>query len=216
MKKYPVSLMASLSFFSLAVFFANNLSAAELTPYRGEPPFIVLSDAERGKLERFEAVYPAITDEGNTGGGQAMFRVKADPQIIWDVIADFSNYPKFNKDLQKTEYYKPKQGNFVYVKFAATKFFYTVNWHVKHNYPMIKKGWGTWELDKSQTNDLSECIGFWRVEQVPGTNFADVSYSVNLASDGAILNLFKAMLIKEGVQKATQWVKNEAEKRAGN
>jgi Polyketide cyclase / dehydrase and lipid transport len=216
MKKHPFSLMSRLSFFSLAVLLANNLNAAELMPYRGEPPRIALTDAERVRLEKFEPVYPSITDDGNAGGGQAMFRVKADPETIWGVIADFPNYPTFNKDLQKADYYKPRQGNFFYVRFAATKFFYTVNWHVKHNYPMMKKGWGTWELDKKQANDLSECIGFWRVDQVPGTNYTDVSYSVNLASDGVILNLFKGMLIKEGVQKATQWVKNEAEKRARN
>ncbi len=218
MKKHPFSLVISFSLFSLITFFGKNLNAAEttLTPYRGEPPHVVLSDAERVKLEKFEPVYPPITDEGNTGGGQAMFRVKADPQTIWEVISDFPNYPKFNKDLQQSDYYKPKQGNFLYVKFSASKFFVTVNWHVKHNYPMMAKGWGTWELDKSQKNDLSECIGFWRIDRVPGTNYSDVSYSVNLASEGFLLNLFKSMLIKEGVQKATQWVKKEAENRAGN
>ncbi len=214
MKKHSLSLVVS--FFCLAVFLGVNLNAAELTPYRGEPPQIVLTEAEHAKLEKFESVYPPITDEGNTGGGQAVFRVKADPQTIWDVIGDFPNYPKYNKDLQQSDYYKPKQGNFLYVKFSASKLFVTVNWHVKHNYPMIKKGWGTWELDKSQKNDLSECIGFWRVEQVPGTNYSDISYSVNLASEGFFLNLFRSMLIKEGVQKATQWVKKEAERRTGN
>ncbi|MDA0712811.1 MAG: SRPBCC family protein [bacterium] len=192
---------------------AAQLFADNITSYQGEPPRIALSPSEKAKLERFESVYPPVTDEGNSGGGQAVFRVKANPQTVWAVIADFPNYTKYNADLSSADYYKPKQRDFYFVKFVAKKFFVTVNWHVKHNYPMLKKGWGTWELDKSQKNDLTECVGFWRVDPVPGTNYSDVSYSINLASDGFFLNLFKDMLISEGVKKATQWVKKEAERR---
>jgi len=198
--------------FLLIAFVGANALAA-IMPYRGEPPHIELSATQRAQLEKFEPVYPPITDEGNSGGGQVVFRVKAPPAVVWDVINDFPNYPKYNGDVYSSEYYSPKQGNFIYVKFVAKKFFVTVNWHVKHNYPGFKKGWGTWQLDKSKENDLTECVGFWRVDPVPGTNYSDVSYSVNLASDGFFLNLFKGMLISEGVKKATQWLKKEAENR---
>lgn len=192
---------------------SGQLLADSYANYVGEPPRITLSGSEKNKLENFEAVYPPVTDKGNSGGGQAVFRVKAKPETVWAVIADFPNYATYNKDLSSADYYKPKQRDFYFVKFVAKKFFVTVTWHVKHNYPMLKKGWGTWSLDKSQKNDLSECVGFWRVDAVPGTDYSDVSYSINLASDGFFLNLFKDMLISEGVKKATEWVIKEAESR---
>lgn len=191
---------------------------AEMTPYIGEPPRITLTDpSDIRKLENFEPVYPPVVDDGNAGGAQAVFRVKATAKTIWDVISDFPNYPRYNGDVKESAYYAPKQGDNLFVKFKAGPWLYPVTWYVKHNYPMIKKGWGTWELDKTQDNrDLTECIGFWRVDPVPGNpNYSDVSYSVNLEGSGFVLNLLKPMLVSSGVKKATQWVKAEAERRAG-
>lgn len=194
----------------------SSLSAfSALQGYRGEPPRIPLTAADMQNLAQFKPVYPPIVDQGNGGGGQAVFRVKAPANVVWAVISDFPNYTRYNPDLSEASYYRPKMGDNMFVKFIAGPFIYRVTWHVKHNYPMGRLGWGTWELDKSENNDLTECIGFWRVDPVPGTNHSDVSYSVNLEGSGVILNWLRPMLIKTGVQKATQWVKDEAQRRVG-
>jgi hypothetical protein len=217
-KRFTASLPSVLAATALLMACGTEPAKAEMRPYVGEPPRIVLTDAaDIQKLENFEPVYPPVVDDGNAGGAQAVFRVKGPAKMVWDVIADFPNYTKYNSDVSESSYYKAKQGDNIFVKFKAGPWLYPVTWYVKHNYPMLKKGWGTWELDKTQDNrDLKECIGFWRVDPVAGNpNYSDVSYSVNLEGSGFVLNLLRSMLVSSGVKKATQWVKAEVERRSG-
>ena len=126
------------------------------------------------------------------------------------------NYPKYNSDVVESTYYRPKMGPHYFVKFVAGPWLYRVSWHINHNFPIGQANWGTWELDKNEKNDITDCIGFWRVDPVPGNpNLSDVSYSVNLEGGGFVLNMLKPILISSGVQKATQWLKDEAQRRVG-
>ena len=84
----------------------------------------------------------------------------------------------------------------------------------------MKKGWGTWTLDYSKKSALDDSVGFWRVSSVKGNpKLSQVTYGVNFKIDAGgfpafLVDIIRNMMLKDGVTKATQWVKKYSERRA--
>jgi hypothetical protein len=185
-----------------------------LKPYEGAPPVVTISAEQEAKLAKGKAIYPPPAEAGEAGGGaMAIFRVNAPANTVWDVIANFDQYKGWVDGVVDIKRYKPNSGDNIFIQFTVGKWFSpNYIYHVIHNYPMSKTGWGTWTLDTSVKNDFQSCRGFWRVMPVKDNpNQSDVIYSVDLRASGPIMKLFKPLLLKSGVRDASSWVKKQAE-----
>jgi hypothetical protein len=180
--------------------------------YVGEPPEIKLSESQLKQVNAGQTAYTQ-TSKDNGGSAVAIFKVNASPDRVRKIIADFDSYPKWIDSLKGIKVYK-REGDKVFVEFnvEVTKFLITskYTYFIEHNFPIEKKGWGTWKLDYSRHSDLDESVGFWRVDPVEGNpNQSLVYYSCELRI-GGFLNLLKGFIIDEGLKEATQWVKKAA------
>jgi len=191
----------------------KNETADELSAYKGAPPVLHLTSEQKEILSSGKPVYPPpVEDEKNGGSGIAIFIVDAPLQFVWQVIERFDQYPNWVDGVKKTEMYKPSHGDMVYIKFTVGKWFTPAyEYHIIHNFPKAKTGYGTWSLDTAQKNDLTGCRGFWRVSALKDNpNKSVVEYSVELRTDGFILNLVRPILLSNGVKDATSWVSKQA------
>ena len=160
-----------------------------------------------------------MTDQGEQG--LAIFRVRASNKVIWSVLHDFEKYDDWVSDLSKTEIYKT-EGNNIYVSFESSHWLLGSNkWFVKHTYPSLSlseselkiNNWGIWTLDYQRRSDFKDSVGYWQVLPVAGkVDQHDVIYSINLALYN-VPEFIKKRVVKNGLKKATQWVKTQAESR---
>lgn len=191
-----------------------------LEPYLEKPESIQLSEKEKQKLARFKPVYKKmITQQGEHG--LAVFRVAASKQVIWSVLHDFQFYADWVDDLSDTEVYK-REKNDIYVRFDSSHWLLgNSTWYVKHSYPApdlteqeyAEQNWGSWTLDYQHRSDFNDSVGFWQILPVPGQPYHhDVVYSIALSLNNTPA-FIKNHVIKNGLKTATQWVKQQAEKR---
>ena len=99
------------------------LHLACLATHPDAPPNILLTPEQKELLMKGKPVYPPIVDKGDGGAGVAVFKVNAPAEIVWKVISQFDQYPKWVDGVKKTEFYKPAQGDHIYVKFIVGKWF---------------------------------------------------------------------------------------------
>jgi hypothetical protein len=142
----------------------------------------------------------------------AIFKVNANPDIVWATIQDFPSYPKWIDEVKKCEIYK-KDGGKIDVDFVIKSFPVTVEYYIHHDYDLQNR-WGTWTLDYSRNSDLDDSVGFWRVNSVDGNpNQSIVEYSVDIALKGWLPGFVRDILVDKGLKQATNWVKVQSEKK---
>lgn len=190
-----------------------------LSPYTAAPKAIVLTQKEQAKLASFKPVYKKWTIDQRRRG-VAIFRVEASSEAIWSVIRGFTQYPLWVKALKKTDIYQ-QDGNIIYVRFDASHWLLgKTTWYVKHDFPAPildgqgeQRNWGSWTLDYQHRSDFNDSVGFWQVIPVEGNpQLNDVIYSVDLSLKNAPA-FIRNSAIKKGLKTATQWVREQAEKR---
>jgi len=165
---------------TLFLLLASITAYAALEPY-GEPPKVELTAEQKAKLEKGELVFweksEDLPNKQFYKEGTAAFRVHATPEKIWKVIGDFSKYPEWAYKVGGTKDYKPSQDDKYYIEFKAEVI--GKKYYIEHDFPMAKKGYGTWKTDPTQKSDcVLDTVGFWRVEPVkdhPGQS--DVFYT---------------------------------------
>ena len=188
-----------------------------LSAYTGAPPRVTLTPEE---LERLAAGKPVLkqtqtaSGEGAAGRGVSVQDIHAEPAIIWDRILDYAAYPKMVDNVKTCEVYA-REGEHIKVHFIIGAPLISIEYFIDHIYRPAE-GWMTWRLDYSRTSDFDDTVGFWRVEALPDKpGWSRVYYSVELKAAGwvppALENAFATM----GLNKATSWVKREAEAKAG-
>lgn len=168
--------------FVLALFFSLLASAQvkTLEPY-GDNPKLELTPEQREKLEKGELVFWEKSEEWPDKqfykDGAAAFRVNATPEKVWKVIGDFNKYPDWAYKVGSAKEYKSSHDDKYYVEFKAQVV--GKKYYIEHDFPMLKKGYGTWKTDKTQKSDcVLDTVGFWRVDPVKGNpNESDVYYS---------------------------------------
>lgn len=177
--------------------------------YDGEPPTVALTAAETVQINAGTPVYKQ-TQEGNGGKAVAVFKVNAPATTIWKVLSDFDNYTKHISNLHSSKVYK-KDGDKIFAEFTIKVWPTTTTYYIEHNFPMEKKGYGTWKLDYSRLSDLDDSVGFWRVTPVAGhPDQSLVYYSVDVRIKG-LLSFIKGFIVDKGLKEATQWVKVASE-----
>jgi len=174
------------------------------------PKPTVLTKEEKATLESGEAVRRQV--KGDSGGrGIAIMDVKASPDKIWNTILDYSKYPNWINDLEKTKIYggTPEAG--YNVEFELGVFGMEIIYYIDHDFHP-SKGMLTWNLDYSRESDIDDSTGYWLVFPVPERpGFTRVEYSVDLRLKGWVPGIVENMLAKKGLVLATSWVKQQAE-----
>lgn len=196
----------------------------KLKPYAGEPPQITLNDTEKQVLAKGKPVFKNIDrgelpDGTKSGGAVAVFKVSAPQSLVWSVLSSFPLYPRWVGPLTKTKVYGKKTGadktsREILVEMRLQKWPVDKTYFVRHNYPVGGRNWGTWTLDYDKASEIDDLVGFWRVEADPDNKkHSIVSYSVDIMMKEGFLDWFRGMIIDNSLSDATQWVKEQAEKR---
>src|SRR3989338_3150693 len=165
-----------------ALFFSCLICAEpkRLEPY-GDNPKLELTPEQKARVEKGELVFWEKSEDWPNKQyykeGASIFRINASPEKVWQVIGDFSKYSDWAYKVGSTKEYKPTHGDHYYVEFKAQLI--GKKYYIEHDFPMIKKGYGTWKTDHSQKNDcVLDTVGFWRVDPVKDNpNESDVYYS---------------------------------------
>ena len=88
-----------------------------------------------------------------------------------------------------------------------------VEWFIRHVLN-TDKGYVTWTLDYDRESDLDDSIGYWRVSpSKKDPNVTRVEYSVNIRLRGWVPAFIKKILVDQGLEDATSWVKVQSETR---
>lgn len=180
-----------------------------LAPKFTDPKPSDLTPAEEAGLLKGEAVRKQVRYE--TGGrGIAIQDVHADAAKVWVTILDFPAYPSWIDRLQDCEIYR-RDGNDIFVRFDLSVLGMSVEYFIKHKYQPTK-GAMTWELDYTRKSDLDDSTGYWLVYPAPGHDgYTRVEYTVDLRLSGWVPGMIEDMLANQGLEKATTWVKKQAE-----
>ena len=187
----------------------------KLKPYPRSPPALTLSAADHATLAAGRPVRRQTEGEGG-GRGLAVFFVAADKDTVWRTIEDFSSYPRFIPEVKACEVYK-RDGRQIDVKFALKSFGIGVDYFIRHDFDR-ERGVGTWTLDYDRQSDLDDSVGFWRVTPLSQPEGApprtQVEYSVDIALKGFVPGFVRSILVDNGLEQATSWVKKHSEDRA--
>jgi ribosome-associated toxin RatA of RatAB toxin-antitoxin module len=188
-----------------------------LSAYAGAPPRVELTAADLEKLAQGKSVLKqtqTTSGEGAGGRGVAVQDIHAEPDIIWGRITDYPAYPQMVDNVKACEVYE-RAGERVKVRFVIGAPMISIEYYIDHVH-RPSEGWMTWRLDYSRTSDFDDTVGFWRVEALaekPG--WSRVYYSVDLKAAGWVPPPIEQAFATMGLNKATSWVKREAEAKAG-
>ncbi|MEE2751528.1 MAG: SRPBCC family protein [Myxococcota bacterium] len=179
--------------------------------FEGAPPSTELTPEELSTLFTGQPVFRKNAGE-NEGRGVAIFRVMAPAEVVWSVILDYDKYPEWIHDLKDTEIYH-RTDDLLYTTFSTKVMGMDIEWYIRH-IVNTKEGWVTWTLDYQRDSDLSDSVGYWRVTpSKKDPNICRVEYSVNLKIRSWVPRFVKKMLVDQGLEEATSWVRIQAEAR---
>jgi hypothetical protein len=209
-------LMTAFVLFSGVAWAADATTAHEhkgiISAYTGAPPAIKLTRPELVKLRKNEPVLKQQHDGEGGGRGVAVFRVNADRDKVMSVILDFPQYVNWLDKLTVSEIYTG-QGDRLYVRMVTRAVAMNVEWFVEH---VVNREdyWVTWTLDYSRNSDLDDSVGYWALTEVAGQpGVTQVQYSVDIRLKGWVPSFVKKILVNQGLEDATSWVKIQAESR---
>jgi hypothetical protein len=182
--------------------------------FEGAPPRIELTAEQRATLERGEAVMTAVPgDEG--GRGMAVQDVHAPPEVIWERIGAFREYPHMVDRVVECEPYY-EEGDDVRVRFKVSVLGLEYVYYIRHTF-RPEEGYVTWTLDYSRESDLDDSVGYWAVVPHPEKpGWSRLFYSIDMRTRAWMPSFVRKLVARRGVADATGWVKREAEARAGS
>jgi hypothetical protein len=181
--------------------------------YDGAPPIPDLTADDLEKLAKGKPVKKQVQME--TGGrGIAIQDVHATPEVVWSRIVQYAMYPEWVDGVFECEEYE-NTGETIKVRFKIGSFGVRVEYFITHTYRPAE-GYMTWTLDYTRESDLDDSVGFWRVMPIEDkAGWTRVYYSVDVRLKGWVPKFIETMLAKNGLTKATAWVKRESELTAG-
>lgn len=177
--------------------------------FEGEPPRIDLSEDERRDLDRGKAVITTLP--GDAGGrGMAIQDVHAPPEVVWDRIGAFSDYPRMVGEVVECEPYFV-EGDDVRVRFKISVYGIPYVYYIRHVF-RPEKGYVTWTLDYTRESDLDDSVGYWAVTPHPDEpGWSRVFYAIDMRTRGFMPGFVRRFIARRGVSNATGWVKHESE-----
>ena len=181
-----------------------------VTPFEGSPPRVTLSEEEEARLSRGEAVLTTL-EEASGGRGTAVRDVNAPPEVVWDRIGAFDQYPDMVPRMAESEVYY-RDGNDLRVRMVIRVMGLRYEYFIRHDY-QPEKGFVTWTLDYDKLSDLDESVGYWAVLPHPSEpGQSRVFYSIDMKTRGWMPGFVRRMVARQGLEEATGWVKTESEK----
>ncbi len=177
--------------------------------FEGEPPKVELSDDERGVLARGKSIVTTVP--GDAGGrGMAVQDVHAPPEVVWDRIGDYRDYPRMVDEVVECEPYL-EDGDDVRVRFEIRVLGIPYVYYVRHVF-RPEAGYITWTLDYTRESDLDDSVGYWAVAPHPDrAGWSRVFYSIDMRTRGFMPGFVRGFVTRRGVKSATAWVKRESE-----
>ena len=177
----------------------------------GSPPEISLSVSDLSDLADGATLIRSVRGDADNHA-VAVLRVDASPAVIWSVLLDFDQYPRWVDGLVSTEIYE-QDGDDYYVSFHYRQWLVgDLKYHIRHTYPGQVRGWGTWTLDYRRRSDLDDIVGFWRVRPVSGEpNQAIVMYSTRFRIDGWLDAIVGDWLIENTLRNVSHGLKARVE-----
>jgi ribosome-associated toxin RatA of RatAB toxin-antitoxin module len=181
--------------------------------YSGKPEKPTLSTEDLAKLAEGKSVMTQLKS-GEGGRGMAIQDIHADPATIWSKITDYKSYPGMVDNVKECEVYS-QEGDRIKARFILSAALISVEYYIDHVYKP-DEGYMTWTLDYSRQSDLDDSVGMWVVEALPEKpGWSRVYYSVDVRLKGWIPGAIENIIAKQGLNKATEWVKRESEAAAG-
>lgn len=181
--------------------------------FSGKPAKPALTESDIATLSTGKPVLKQIR-EGKGGRGIAVQDVHATPEQVWSRITSYGNYPEWVDNVKECAPYAT-EGEHLKVRFVISALMVNVEYYIDHIYAP-DQGYMTWSLDYTRESDLDDSVGFWVVEPIadkPG--WTRVFYSVDVRIKGWVPKAIENMIAKQGLTKATSWVKRESEAVAG-
>lgn len=185
-----------------------------ITAYKTAPERPPLTAEDLATLAEGDSVMKQHKDADSGGRGVAVQDINAPVEIVWSKITDYSAYPVMVENVKECESYEVKDDH-IRTRFVISAMLMNVEYFIDHVYKP-QENYLTWTLDYTRESDLDDSVGFWWVEAIedkPG--WTRVFYSVEVKLRGWIPAAVENMIAKQGLPKATAWVKRESEKAAG-
>lgn len=180
--------------------------------FAGAPPKIELTDEQRATLADGESVLTTLP--GDAGGrGVAIQDIHATPDVIWDRIGAFDEYPRMVDNVEECEIYHD-DGDDVRVRFEISVVGFEYEYFIRHRF-RPEDGYVTWTLDYSRESDLDDSVGYWAVTPHPEKpGWSRLFYGIDMRTRGYMPGFVRDLIAKRGLEDATEWVKREAEAEA--
>jgi len=139
--------------------------------------------------------------------GFIVFYIDENIDVIFNQLINFSSYPKYIDDIDKVVVYYQDKNTIKAHIFVDTFFISFSNW-VVHNINK-KKHIIKWHLDNTykDINYFKKMNGFWSLKKI-NNNKTMVFYSNDLEFKSYIPDFIKNILAKQGLYKATLWIRN--------
>lgn len=184
-----------------------------LAPYPQPPPKPEITADDQALLDQGKPVLKQIRSEldGGAGGrGVAIQDIHASEDVIWAHITDFANYPEWVDNVRVCETYET-DGEHVRTRFVVGAMLLSGEYYIDH-VVQRDKGWMTWTLDYRRNSDLDDSVGYYRTEPHPNKDgWTRLYYSVDFQVKQWVPQGLQDMVAKQGLKKATEWVKRESE-----
>jgi hypothetical protein len=186
--------------------------------FTGKPDRPDLGEEKLAALARGEAIL-TTTEESQGWRGVAIQDIQATPDVIWNRIAAFREYPRMVDHVEQSEPYL-EDGNDLRVRFVLRVIGFRYEYYIRHDF-RPDQGYMTWTLDYSRQSDLDDSVGYWVVEDLPKRpGFSRLYYSIDMRTRSWMPGFLRTMIARQGLEDATGWVKKEAEalqrQRSGN
>jgi hypothetical protein len=180
-----------------------------VTAYRGAPPTVTLSEADKATLAAGKVLLKQQQVESG-GRGVAMMDIHAAPERIWSKITDYAHYPQMVDKVAECSTYRVS-GDHTFTRFVLSVMGTKVEYFIDHTVrPDL--GYLTWTLDYSRKSDLDDSVGYWRITPLTSSPvLTRLEYSVDIRFTGYVPGFVADMISRKGLTDATSWVKRESE-----
>lgn len=155
----------------------------------------------------FKAGKPVIKDVTKGSGTEMVLEIliKAKPQEVWDVLADYEKFPEF-MPLEEVKV-KSRSGNteIVFVKPEAPPMI-DISYTLKRTYHKDK-----WRLEFEKVEGkVKDINGYWQLESYKSA-YTKATYVSNVDTGGAIPGFVKDYFAKGSLKKVGEGVKKRVE-----
>ncbi|MCO4744973.1 MAG: SRPBCC family protein [Proteobacteria bacterium] len=184
-----------------------------LTPYPHPPPKPTISAEEQAQLREGKPVLKQIRSDvsGGAGGrGVAIQDIQATEEVVWSRITSFEKYPEWVDNVRVCETYSQSDDH-TRTRFVVGAMLLSGEYYIDH---VINpdEHWMTWTLDYERNSDLDDSVGYYRTEPHPDKpGWTRLYYSVDFQVKQWVPQAIQDMVAKQGLKKATEWVKRESE-----